>query len=231
MMSGEIVFGIFRSSDISSRLRLPKMSEETNELPRFHVAEGAAGFRSDDRYFAAVVPVPLSETLRRYMNDFQQLGMSIPTEKGKSEFLVAPLLAEVWRLSKHGISIYSGVEFNVDEGVGLNGVCDFLLGQSPQMYFVEAPILTVVEAKKDSIPDGLGPCAAAMVAVQRFNRKANKPEGAVYGCVSTGSLWRFLRLNGQRLEIDLDEYQISQADRILGVLLHCCGVQTKNEMH
>jgi hypothetical protein len=180
---------------------------------------------ASQQLFAGISPVPLSETLRLFMNDFQSLGMSIPTEKGKSEFLVAPLLAEVWRLSNRQISLYSGVELNVDEAVGLNGVCDFLLGQSRQMYFVEAPILTVVEAKRDSIPDGLGQCAAEMIAVQRFNRKANKAEGAVFGCVTTGSLWHFLRLTGQRLEIDLDEYQISQADRILGVLLHCCGLQ------
>ncbi|MBI1914644.1 MAG: hypothetical protein HYS12_07885 [Planctomycetes bacterium] len=179
---------------------------------------------TSQQLFTRVAPVPLSETLRRYLDDFQPLGMSIPTEKGRSELLVAPLLAEVWRRSEHRISLYSGVELNVDEAAGLNGVCDFLLGQSPQLYYVEAPIVAIDEAKKDSIPEGLGQCASEMVAVQRFNQKANKPHDPVYGCVTTGTLWRFLRLGGKRLDIDLDEYQIVQADRILGVLLHCCGV-------
>ena len=174
--------------------------------------------------FIRIAPVPLSETMRRYFDDFRPLGMSIPTEKGRSELLVAPLLAEVWRRSDHRVSLYSGVELNVDDAVGLNGVCDFLLGRSPQLYYVEAPVVAVVEAKKDSIPEGLGQCAAEMVAVQRFNQKANQPRDPVYGSVTTGSLWRFLRLSGKRLDIDLDEYQIAQADRILGVLLHCCGV-------
>src|SRR5437868_8227749 len=156
------------------------------------------------RLFAGVAAVPLSETMRRYLHDFQPLGMSIPTEKGRSELLVAPLLAEVWGRSAHRISLYSGVEFNVDEAAGLNGVCDFLLGQSPQLYYVEAPVVAVVEAKKDSIPEGLGQCAAEMVAVQRFNQKANQPRDPVYGCVTTGSLWRFLRLSGKLLDIDLD---------------------------
>jgi hypothetical protein len=179
---------------------------------------------TSQQLFGAVAAVPLSETLRRYLDDFQPLGMSIPTEKGRSELLVAPLLAEVWRRSGHRISLYSGVELNVDEVAGLNGVCDFLLGQSPQLYYVEAPVVAIVEAKKDSIPEGLGQCAAEMVAVQRFNLKANKPQDPVYGCVTTGAQWRFLRLTGKRLDIDLNEYQIAQADRILGVLLHCCGV-------
>src|SRR5947199_362434 len=93
----------------------------------------------DGGTLARVAPVPLSETMRRYLDDFQPLGMSIPTEKGRSELLVAPLLAEVWRRSDHRISLYSGVELNVDEAVGLNGVCNFLLGRSPQLYSVEAP--------------------------------------------------------------------------------------------
>jgi hypothetical protein len=175
------------------------------------------------RLFVEVAPVPLSETLRRYLDDSQPLGMSIPTEKGRSEFLVAPLLAEVWRRSGHQISLHSGVELNVDEATGLTGVCHFLLGKSPQLFYVEAPVVAVVEAKRDSIPEGLGQCAAEMVALQRFNRKANTPSDPVYGCVTTGALWRFLRLSDKRLEIDLDEYQLGQADRILGVLLHCCG--------
>jgi hypothetical protein len=159
------------------------------------------GLRVDTsrQLFAGVAPVPLSETLRRYLEDFQPLGMSIPTEKGRSELLVAPLLAEVWRRSGHRVSLYSGVELNVDEAVGLNGVCDFLLGRSPQLFYVEAPVVAVVEAKKDSIPEGLGQCAAAMVAVQRFNQKANQPHDPVYGCVTTGTLWRFLRLAGKQL--------------------------------
>ncbi len=174
--------------------------------------------------FAAVKPVPLPETLRRYLADYQPLGMSFPTEKGRSELLVAPLLAEVWRSSGHRISLYSGVELNVDDAAGLTGVCDFLLGLSPQLFYVDAPVVAIVGAKRDSIPDGLGQCAAAMVAVQRFNQNANKPQEPVYGCVTTGAQWRFLRLAGRRLDIDLDEYQIAQADRILGILLHCCGV-------
>ncbi len=179
---------------------------------------------TSQQLFAGVQPVPLSEALRRYLDSFQTLGMSMPTEKGRSELLVAPLLAEVWRRSGHRISLYSGLDFNVDEALGLTGVCDFLLGQSPQLFYVDAPVLAVVEAKRDSIPEGLGQCAAEMVAVRRFNEKENKPRDTVYGAVTTGAQWRFLRLSGPRLDIDLDEYQIAQADRILGVLLHCCGV-------
>ena len=143
--------------------------------------------------------------------------MSIPTEKGRSELLVAPLLAEVWRRSEHRISLYSGVELNVDEAAGLNGVCDFLLGRSPQLYYVEAPVVAVVEAKKDSIPEGLGQCAATMVGAQRFNQQANQPIDPIYGCVTTGEAWQFLRLQESDLVIDRSRYYIDNVGAILAV--------------
>ena len=113
----------------------------------------------------------------------------------------------------------------MDEKAGLAGVCDFLLCRSENLYYVTSPVLVAVEAKRDSIPDGLGQCAAEMVAAQLFNQNAGKPIDTIYGCVTTGANWKFLRLRGQRLEIDFDEYSINQPDRILGVLLHCCGVK------
>ncbi len=112
----------------------------------------------------------------------------------------------------------------MDLAAGLNGTCDFLLCRSSNLYFVSAPVLVAVEAKRDSIPDALGRCAAEMVAVQRFNQKAGQPIDPIYGCVTTGSNWRFLRLRGQQLDIDADEYFIDRPDRLLEILLHCCGV-------
>ena len=174
--------------------------------------------------FGEVTPVPISVELANYWKDILPLGTGLPTEKARSEILTSPLLLEVWRRSEHRIVVLSGVDWYVDASVGLNGVADFLLCSSPMLIYVSAPVLVAVEAKRDSIPDGLGQCAAEMVAAQRFNAAAGKPIDPVYGCVTTGSLWRFLRLTGTTLAIDIDEYGIGQPDRILGVLLHCCGV-------
>ena len=174
--------------------------------------------------FSAVRPVPISDSLAHFWEDYQPLGLALITEKARSEYLVAPLLAEVWKRSDRRIAVLSGVEFTVDASVGLNGICDFLLCRSSNLYFVSAPVLVAVEAKRDSIPDGLGQCAAEMVAAQRFNQKADGSIGPIYGCVTTGATWKFLRLTARHLDIDIDEYSITQPDRILGVLLHCCGV-------
>jgi hypothetical protein len=173
--------------------------------------------------FRQIPPLPISEGLRQFWLNIQPLGLSLITEKARSEFLVAPLLGEVWHRSQRQIAVLSGVPLSVDDASGLNGTCDFLLCRSSMLYFVAAPVLVAVEAKRDSIPSGLGQCAAEMVAMQRFNHNAGKPIDPVYGCVTTGANWKFLRLSDRKLHIDVDEYSISQPDRILGILMHCCG--------
>jgi hypothetical protein len=181
--------------------------------------------RMTQSLFPHVAPVPISGGLAAFWQQVMPLGLGLITEKARSELITAPLLSEVWSHSNRQIVMLSGVDWTVDTAVGLNGVADFLLCRSSLMLYVTAPVLIAVEAKRDSIPDGLGQCAAEMVAAQRFNQRAGTPVDPVYGCVTTGVNWRFLRLAGTQLDIDVDEYQINQPDRILGVLLFCCGVK------
>ena len=47
---------------------------------------------------------------------------------------------------------------------------------------MEAPIVAVVEAKKEDLIAGLGQCVAEMVAIQMFNEREGTPMPAVYGC-------------------------------------------------
>jgi len=197
------------------------------DLPRvqldFHLS-----LRGDRSLFTDVAPVAISTGLQQFWHNVQPLGLSLITEKARSEFLVAPLLSEVWHQSQRQIALLSGVALNVDASSGLTGTCDFLLCRSSNLYFVSAPAMVTVEAKRDSIPDGLGQCAAEMVGIQRFNQNAGTPTNPVYGCVTTRSAWRFLQLSRSELAIDLDEYSITQPERILEVLLHACALNPIN---
>lgn len=75
----------------------------------------------------------------------------------------------------------------------------------------------MVEAKKEDINGGLGQCIAEMVAAQIFNKK-HGDERTVYGTVTTGTNWVFLKLDGQTVAIDLAEYSINNPAKILGIL-------------
>ena len=199
------------------------MSFRDFDLPRIQSDFGLR-LQMTESLFENVLPAPISEELTAYWKRIMPLGLGLITEKARSELITAPLLTEVWHRSHRQVVMLSGVDWSVDVAAGLNGIADFLLCRSSIMLYISSPVLVAVEAKRDSIPDGLGQCAAEMVAAQRFNLRAGTPIDPVYGCVTTGSNWRFLRLTGTSLDIDVDEYSISQPDRILGVLLYCAGV-------
>ena len=108
--------------------------------------------------FTSVRPVAVSAMLRTLLDEYVPLGTSIHTEKARSEFIVAPILAHVRRLMNHEISLFSGVDFDVDPDQGLCGTCDFILAASRVQLFLRDPVLMVVEAKKDNVKSGLGQC-------------------------------------------------------------------------
>jgi hypothetical protein len=117
----------------------------------------------------------------------------------------------------------AGVEFNADPDSRLNGYCDFMLSRGPQRSVIGPPVLVVFEAKRDSIPDGLGQCIAGLIGAQRYNLRHNTQIDPVYCCVTTGTNWKFMRLSGTTLTQELTEYNLAQLDLILGILVHIIG--------
>jgi hypothetical protein len=180
--------------------------------------------QSGPNLFGHIPPVAVPAALADWLVRKRGLAVTINTEKARSEMLVAPLLTEAWEIGNGRLALYSGVTFDVSPAEGLNGACDFILGRPPQLDTVTAPVMMITEAKNESIMGGLGQCAAAMVAALRFNRTRQPDVTTVYGCVTDGEGWKFLRLTGTALEVDTAEYLISHPDRILGVILHFVGL-------
>jgi hypothetical protein len=169
--------------------------------------------------FPAIAPIPPSELLSQVLKEQLPLAGAINTEKARSELVIMPILIEVRRLLNHQISIFSGSTFEVDSAQGLEGRCDFILSHSPEQYYIASPVLTIVEAKNESIPSGLGQCIATMIAARLFNQRAGNPIDAIYGAVTTGTDWKFLKLEGQTAFIDISDYYIKEIDKILGILV------------
>lgn len=169
------------------------------------------------QHISVVVP---GESLRMLLTRYIPLAEAIGTEKAKSEFIVAPILAELREFVEHRISLFSGLEFNVDETHGLNGRCDYIISRSRLQFSLRTPILMMVEAKNDNINSGLGQCMAEMVAAQIFNRQEGNELEIIYGCVTTGSVWRFLELNDNTFRIDDKQYFIETLEKVFGILVY-----------
>ena len=140
------------------------------------------------------------------------------TEKAKSELLVSPVLVEARRLAGKRVQLFSGEEFDVDRDRGLNGFCDFLFSKSDNQFTIDAPVLMLVEAKRGEIETGLGQCVAEMLAAQIYNQNSEKTTPIIYGCVTSGTLWQFLKLEGNDVTIDSTSYLVTPVQRILGIL-------------
>lgn len=147
------------------------------------------------------------------------LALNINTEKARSEMIVTPLLIEVRKLLDRNVGLFSGIEFNVDPQRNLNGFCDFLLSASPDQVFLTEPVACVVEAKNENIKSAYPQCIATMIGAQLFNQNRGNPIEDILGIITTGSNWKFLRLQGNRVAIDYDEYLISQSEKILGIVI------------
>jgi hypothetical protein len=139
------------------------------------------------------------------------------TEKVRSELIIAPLLFEMRELLDRQVGLFSGTDFTIDIDAGLNGVCDFLLTRSTNELVIEAPAIIIIEAKKGELSSGWGQCAAEMIAAQRFNAANAQEVPNIYGSITTGTQWQFLKLTGKDLTIDVTEYSLNPIDRILGI--------------
>ena len=168
--------------------------------------------------FSETEPIKPSVELTKALAKKVPLAVAIGTEKAKSEMIVADILIELREHFEHCISLFSGIDFNVDAENDLTGICDFLVSLSPNQYYLEAPVIILVEAKKDDLITGLGQCVAEMIAAQRFNAEKGNDIPCVYGATTTGVNWLFLKLVGKRLHIDMATYMLERCDRILGIL-------------
>ncbi len=168
--------------------------------------------------FANLEAVEPSNSLATTLSETIELALAINTEKARSEMIITPVLLEVRRRANHQISLFSGTDFNVDFEKGLNGYCDFIISRSKEQLTINAPVLIIVEAKNENIKSGLGQCAAAMLAAQLFNQQEGNAIETIYGAVTTGDIWKFLKLVGAELFIDLSNYYIKDIDNILGIL-------------
>ena len=148
------------------------------------------------------------------------LAHSLSNEKARSEMLIAPVLIEVRRSLSHRVSLFSGIELVGDASKGLTGICDFVLSRSPEQLLLRAPVVAIVEAKREDINGGLGQCAAEMVAARLFNERQGHPISVMYGTVTAGDEWKFLSLSAGTLDIDTDTYYLPQIPKILGILRH-----------
>ncbi len=139
------------------------------------------------------------------------------SEKAKSEWLIVPILTELHESNLEKFNIFSGNSFDVLPEKFLKGRCDYLLNKG-QSVNITAPIIGIFEAKDDSLEKWYGQCGSEMVAAQLFNQQHDEPYKIIYGAVTNGYEWIFLRLEEKLLLIDNQRYYLQDLPQLLTAL-------------
>jgi hypothetical protein len=164
--------------------------------------------------FPGLIPVPVPGWLTDHLARGQELALL--TEKARSEWIIAPVLLAAREVTDRALAIFSGQRLDVDPSRGLAGECDFILSRQDPVPVVRAPVMVVLEAKRGDIEAGLGQCVAQMVAARTFNERAGQP-ARVFGCVTTGEDWQFLRLDDAVAAYDTTRRYINDLGGLLAV--------------
>jgi hypothetical protein len=163
-----------------------------------------------------------------WLNQTLQLAelMPLTNEKSKSERIISPILLEVSLAFKENITLYSGEDLYIDDKRDLSGACDFFLAKHPLKTVMQAPIITLAEAKDEDMDYGKGQCLAQMYGAQIFNEQKGKSQPFLYGCAVTGDDWKFMRLEGRQVYIDTKTYYLSDLPKILGIFHQIVKIRT-----
>ena len=132
------------------------------------------------------------------------------SEKSISEALIAPILMAVEDNHKDKITLFSGEPLITEE---LSGICDFIITKDTTAFDPKGGYFVLVESKKQDLFSGIPQCVAEMYAAQILNGN----DDTVYGCVSIGVEWLFIKLEGKTATIDPTIFTITEVDKILGV--------------
>jgi hypothetical protein len=169
--------------------------------------------------FSHIQGVEISDYLKETLKRNIPLALAINTEKARSELIIINILLEIREKFPNQVSLFSGIDFNIDKDKGLTGFCDFIIGNSPEQLYLDSPVITIVEAKNENIIAGLGQCAAEMYAARIYNEKEGRNLICLYGAVTTGDEWKFIKLENNTISIDLDFYYVSGIEKIIGILV------------
>jgi hypothetical protein len=164
--------------------------------------------------FVQPVPVAIDAGFRRRL-EFNRINAPVDiSEQAISEFMIAPVLQEMWQAYSDALMIWSHVGFGKTQP--LKGYPDyFFTKRSPLGRVLDQPYVMFVEAKNDFFDAAWAQCLAAMLAAQQMNKR---PEQPIFGSVSSGVVWYFGKLDGKTLIQDPREFTMSHLDELFAAL-------------
>jgi hypothetical protein len=171
----------------------------------------------EENLFPNVKPLKINEQWRKLLEMGKELALPFGSEDARKSGIVFPILMDLRERNNKEVMVYTGLSLDADKKLGLNGECDFILARTKYTQMISAPIFTLVEAERHDFELGQGQCAAQMVGASVYNIKHKTPQTIIYGCVTTGLGWKFMRLADKELCLDTETYTLEKLDEIVGI--------------
>lgn len=173
-----------------------------------------------EKNFIQSIPIETDPYFKNRLDFILAEGVVFNSEYAICESIIHPILVELWRKYADKLLLWSHQPLNYDEN--LSGIPDYMVAQrsSRGKIILEQPYLIIVEAKKDNFEEGWGQCLAELIAAQKLN---NQPEQLLYGIVSNGKIWEFGQLREQNFIKNIQEYSISNLDKLFAGLNYVFG--------
>jgi hypothetical protein len=193
-----------------------------SQFNTLHNVRQQLGIKTDfQSLFNDFEPVAPSAWLLQTLEIYTKHRTAFFNEKSRSEGIVFPILVELQKNYNYTFSLYSGANIDGNKEIGLNGECDFILSNAKQSIELERPIFCIVEAKDNDLDLGIPQCIAQLCGARLFNAKVeNFVAPILYGAVTTGTEWTFLKMIGDEVTIDNDFYSLHNLPQLLGALNH-----------
>lgn len=181
---------------------------------------------AEEALFEGVKPLEMIAKWKVLLDEGKELALPYGSEQARKTNIVYPILMDLRERNNKEVMIYAGLTLNADSERGLNGECDFILSMTRFTKVVEPPILAVVEAERHDLELGQGQCAAQLLGATIFNEKHNKKINVIYGCVTTGSIWQFMKLENNVLTLDTATYYLQDLEILIGIFQEIIEGQT-----
>ncbi len=166
--------------------------------------------------FPQLLPIIPSKSLLETLESMEELAFF--SEKSRSEAIIFPILVEVWKKNNKNFGIYSGSDLTADNEKGLSGECDFIFGKGEQGLALDSPLFCMIEAKDQDIKKAIPQCIAQMEGARLYNVQHKKNMPIIWGCVTTGEIWLFLKLENGVAYIDIKRYALAKLEEVMGIL-------------
>jgi hypothetical protein len=164
--------------------------------------------------FVQPIPMAVDEAFRRRL-EFNYLNVPVTASaQAIGEFLIVPILQEVWQAYSDALMIWSHVQFG--QTPPLTGYPDYFFSRrSPLGRVMDQPYVLFIEAKSDNFDAAWAQCLAAMLAAQQLNER---PDLVILGGVSNGEFWFFGKLQGRTLFQEPRSFALSHLDELFAAL-------------